>query len=102
MRRLQVGVTGLVLVALLVGLSTLLTSESRRSADSPASGAGAAGGATDPVTADAALTDLGVEPAAAEPAIVQPPSSELETPQPVGPIVPDLQPDPQLKGTPRR
>jgi hypothetical protein len=103
-RRLQVGITGLALVALLVGLSTLLTSESRQSAPGTMAGTNASGGTAaggDPASAGA-MTDLGVEPAATdapmEPAI--PPKVEA-TPS-VGPLVPDLQPDPQLRGAPRR
>lgn len=108
MRRLQVGGTGLILVALLVGLSTLLTSESRTVdpngpvADSAS--AGAANGTAAP-QGDDPLTDLGVEPAASEaaPAVPSPPPSPADaTPAPVGPIVPDLQPDPQLEGAAAR
>lgn len=101
MLRIQVGGTGLVLVALLVGLSTLLTSESRSgdAAASPASPAAAGAAAPGMPANDEALTDLGVQPAAndvAPPPVPTPPATQA--PAPVGPIVPDLQPDPQLEG----
>ncbi len=103
-RRLQVGLTGLVLVALLVGLSTLLTSETRQAAAAAAADNSAAGmpGTADPAASEGALTDLGVEPAAADSGTVTSPNPNAQAPAPVGPLVPDLQPDPQLKGTPRR
>lgn len=103
-RRLQVGLTGLVLVALLVGLSTLLTSESRQAAAGASNASQTGAGQGGQSASGDPLTDLGVEPAASEQTgAAQPqqqpqptPGGAAETVPEVGPIVPDLQPDPEL------
>lgn len=106
LRRLQVGGTGLTLVALLVGLSTLLTSETRQDANGVNNGAavnGAANTADGLPTAEDPMSSLGVEPASADPAVPAPVPPQVDRSGQVGPLVPDLQPDPQLDGAaPRR
>jgi type IV secretory pathway VirB10-like protein len=83
-RRLQVGAVGLVLIALLVGLSTLLTDEARQ--DSAVSTTPATDDPlTDPNAAQQAQT-----PAAPPPAVAARPNTET-------PMVPDLEPDPELR-----
>ncbi len=107
-RRMQVGVTGLILVALLVGLSTLLTGQAREDAEIAKAQAEAAGvvnpGGDNADGADP-LIDLGAEPAVVLPSSRPPTRPAAPTPgtaAPTAPLVPDLEPDPQLKGSERR
>jgi hypothetical protein len=104
-RRIQVGVTGLFLVALLVGLSTLLTGEAREDAAEAEARAAAAGAPPVATTNDDPLTNLGVEatsqPTASPPAMPAD-RGDPATRTPATPIVPDLEPDPRLQTTVQR
>jgi hypothetical protein len=100
-RRAQVGGTGLVLVMLLVGLSTLLTGEAREDAAAATARAEAAGAPLPAAPPEDPLANLGVErsstapsPRATPDARVGAPTTPLPAP---GPVVPDLQPDPRLQ-----
>ena len=105
--RFQVGGVGLTLVLLLVTLSTLLTGQAREEAELAKAQAEAAGVATTGMTPGGAasgnepLADLGVEPSAGPaPGTAMPPAGATATPGPVVPVVPDLEPDPRLRGAP--
>jgi type IV secretory pathway VirB10-like protein len=94
-RRLQIGGTGLALIALLVGLSTLLTGEVRQEAATAQAQAEAAG------TPAPAAPPPGDDPLTA-PAAEVPPPAVPSPPQPAtgtadAPLVPDLEPDPGLE-----
>jgi type IV secretory pathway VirB10-like protein len=96
-RRLQIGGTGIALIALLVGLSTLLTGEAREEAATAQAQAEAAGAPA--VTAPPASGDPLTVPAAT-PAPAPAARANPQDAAPAPPLVPDLEPDPGLR-TPR-
>lgn len=108
-RRLQIGGVGLALVLLLVALATVLTGEARQQAEVAKAQAEAAGVAnpgtvTGPGATDDPLAKLGVERSVdADAAVPTAPPPVVGPADPTtviapNPIVPDLQPDPDLKG----
>jgi hypothetical protein len=100
-RRAQVGGTGLVLVMLLVGLSTLLTGEAREDAAAATARAEAAGAPLPAAPPEDPVANLGVEPSSTAPSPRAASDARVgapATPSPApGPVVPDLQPDPRLQ-----
>lgn len=114
-RRLQVGLGGLVVVLLMVALADLLSDPARQDAEIAKAQAEAAGVANPGAEAgpqEGPLADLGVEPTEGDAATV--PAANLPAaPAPAGPataqrepapatVVPDLQPDPQIRNPARR
>jgi type VI protein secretion system component VasK len=96
-RRLQIGGTGLVLIALLVGLSTLLTDEARQDAGTIQGQSGDTAVTAPPSANDDPLT------APAAPISSAPDRPAAPTAGPAdSPLVPDLEPDPELRPTPVR
>lgn len=95
MRRLQIGIAGVLTVLLLVGMAGLIGDRARENAAQDA-------GTTTQVVApgdtskagSAPLEELGVQPVSKD----QNQTSDVKTPQaaPGGPAVPDLEPDPAL------
>ena len=100
-RRIIAGLSGLIVMLLLVLLAGILTGQARQEAEVAKAQAEAAGvpnpGGTDalpPVATD----PLAAAPDAGPPAV--PGASALPDAGPGGVVVPDLQPDPELKSTP--
>lgn len=97
MRRLQIGIAGVMAVLLLVGLAGLIGDRAREQAASDPAVAAApeAAGTTDKGTG-APLEELGVQPVSKndEPAIVVP---RVVKTLPPTTKVPDLEPDPELQ-----
>jgi hypothetical protein len=96
-QRIQIGVIGLAIVLLIVGSTNIVVRTLRPDAlpgsgglANPQLAAGASNGAGLAPKADSeALADLGVTPKTEQPA-------QEMAPAPVGPSVPDLEPDPRL------
>ncbi len=107
-RRLIVGLSGLGVMLLLVALASLLTRQARQDAAMAKAQAQAAGvtapGTTTPANNDEPLADLGVArstdaavPVTATPAPAAPSTSAVTNGNGGAVVVPDLQPDPELK-----
>ena len=96
MRRLQIGIAGVLTVLLLVGMAGLIGDRARQNAaqETAAEQVAAPGDASKP--ASAPLEELGVQPVSKD----QNQTSDVKTPQalPAAPAagVPDLEPDPAL------
>ncbi len=104
LRRLQVGGVGLLLVALLIALSTLLIGQSGPQSDMAKAQTEATGVSAPVAPAAGASTGATIVPPASA---ASAPASSLPAPAPVArsgptPVVPDLQPDPALRGQSRR
>lgn len=95
MRRLQIGIAGVLTVLLLVGMAGLIGDRARENAAQDAAATAQVVTPGDaPKAASAPLEELGVQPVSKD----QNPTSDVKTPQaaPSGPAVPDLEPDPAL------
>lgn len=105
-RRLVIGVSGLLTMLLLVLLAGLVTGQAREQAETATAQAAAAGVANpgeSPVSnGTEPLADLGVAPAL-EPTAAEDAAGRIPAPRAAEtgkvPMVPDLQPDPQLKNS---
>jgi predicted lipid-binding transport protein (Tim44 family) len=92
LRRLQIGIAGLVAVLLLVGLAGIISDRAGPPAANTTDGTVKAAG-TEP---SEPLAELGVQPTAPEEApAAAPPSGDV--PVAAGKAVPDLRPDPELQ-----
>lgn len=95
MRRLQIGIAGVLTVLLLVGMAGLVGDRAREraalEADATAE-AGGQGGAQK--SASAPLEELGVQPMSKEQTPTPAPAAKAPPP---GATVPDLEPDPELE-----
>ena len=95
MRRLQIGIAGVLTVLLLVGMGGLMGDRARENAaqDATTTTQPAVPGDA-PKAGSAPLEELGVQPVSKD----QNETSDVKTPQaaPSGPAVPDLEPDPAL------
>lgn len=108
-RRLVIGVSGLMVMLLLVLLAGLVTDRARKEADAAIAQAEAAG-VTNPGTpatgsANEPLVDLGVAPASESSALTPAaPTTAATAPEVAAPVgrVPDLQPDPKLEAAANR
>jgi len=93
MRRLQIGIAGLLIVLLLVGLAGLIGESAREKAATDAPEASEVKMPGDPSKAPSApLEELGVQPVSKD----ENEAVAVKVPQTV-PTVPDLQPDPELQ-----
>jgi|SRR3546814_326700 len=95
MRRLQIGVAGLLSVLLLVGLAGVIGDRARESATKSAAATDKVqmpGEAAASPPASAPLEELGVQPVSKD----ENEAVSVKVPQ-AAPIVPDLQPDPELQ-----
>jgi len=91
-RRLQIGIGGVIAVLLLVGLAQIVGERSVDDASTdPATAAANAAAANNVAKAEQPLVDLGVQPNTDAPE-----TPEAALPPPAGTSVPDLAPDPAL------
>jgi hypothetical protein len=91
MRRLQIGVAGLLTVLLLVGMAGLISDRARQNAAQEAPGTTQMAPLDAAKAGSAPLEELGVQPVSKD----QNEVGGVKAPQPV-PAVPDLEPDPAL------
>ncbi|WP_428683330.1 hypothetical protein [Sphingopyxis sp.] len=96
MRRLQIGIAGVLTVLLLVGMAGLIGDRARENAAQEAATAQAVDPGATQKAGSAPLEELGVQPVSKD----QNQTSDVKTPQAAPPApastVPDLEPDPAL------
>jgi hypothetical protein len=100
MRRLQIGIAGVMAVLLLVGLAGLIGDRARKQVENDAVAANPAATGTTDKGSGAPLEELGVQPVTptAEGAAATAPAAAKTAPmQPASAKVPDLEPDPELQ-----
>lgn len=96
MRRLQIGIAGVLTVLLLVGMAGLISDRARENAAQEVDAAQTAAPGDAPKAGSAPLEELGVQPVSKD----QNQTSDVKAPQAAPPApastVPDLEPDPAL------